>query len=64
MQIETDLTPSEMLSLAAAVLSSQKEPVISQLDLAPRAGQQLLRELKPDQALPLWPLPANAGAGS
>ena len=64
MQIETDLTPSEMLSLAAAVLSSQQEPVISQLDLAPRAGQQLLRELKPDQASPIWPLPANAGAGS
>ena len=64
LQIETDLTSSEMLSLAAAVLSNEQAPVISQLELAPRAGQQLLRELKPDQPLPLWPLPANEGAGN
>ena len=64
MQMETDLTPSEMLSLAAAVMSNQEPPIISQLDLAPRAGQQLLRELKPDQPVPLWPRPASEDSGS
>ena len=64
LQIETDLTPPEILSLAAGVLSSREAPEISQLKLAPRVGQQLLRELKPDQPLPLWPLLANEGAGS
>ena len=63
-QVSTDLTPSEMLSLAAAALSSTEPPVISQLPLAPRAGQQQLRELKPDQALPLWPPEPNATAGN
>jgi LCP family protein required for cell wall assembly len=56
-QVETDLTATEILSLAAAALSSNEPPEISQLDLAPRAGQQVLRELKPDQPLPLWPSP-------
>ncbi len=56
-QVETDLTATEILSLAAAALSSNEPPEISQLDLAPRAGQQVLRELRPDQPLPLWPSP-------
>lgn len=63
-QVSTDLTPSEMLSLTAAALSSTEPPVINQLKLAPRAGQQQLRELKPDQALPLWPPAPNATAGN
>ena len=54
-QVETDLTPMEMLSLAAAALSSDQPPVITQLELAPRTGQQMMRELKPNQQLPLWP---------
>ena len=54
-QVETDLTPMEMLSLAAAALSSDQPPVITQLELAPRTGQQVMRELKPNQQLPLWP---------
>lgn len=56
-QVETDLTATEMLSLAAAALSSNEPPEISQLNLTPRAGQQVLRELEPDQPLPLWPSP-------
>lgn len=56
-QIETDLTPMEMMSLTAAALSSDQPPVISQLQLAPRTGQQIMRELKPNQSLPLWPKP-------
>ena len=54
-QVETDLTPMEMLSLAAAALSSDQPPGITQLELAPRTGQQMMRELKPNQQLPLWP---------
>lgn len=56
-QMETDLTPIEIMSLTAAALSSDQPPVISQLELAPRTGQQVMRELKPDQQLPLWPNP-------
>ena len=61
-QMETDLTPTEMMSLAAAALSSDQPPVISQLELAPRTGQQVMRELKPNQQLPLWPAPPGDAA--
>ena len=57
MQMETDLTPMEIMSLTAAALSSDQPPVISQLELAPRTGEQLMRELKANQKLPLWPAP-------
>ena len=61
-QMETDLTPMEMMSLAAAALSSNQPPVITQLELAPRTGQQVMRELKPNQQLPLWPAPPGDAA--
>ncbi|KZR85213.1 Transcriptional regulator LytR [Synechococcus sp. MIT S9509] len=61
-QMETDLTPTEIMSLTAAALSSDQPPVISQLELAPRTGQQVMRELKPDQKLPLWPTPPDDAA--
>jgi anionic cell wall polymer biosynthesis LytR-Cps2A-Psr (LCP) family protein len=61
-QMETDLTPMEIMSLIAAALSSDAPPVITQLDLAPRTGQQVMRELKPNQPMPLWPTsPGGAG---
>ena len=56
-QMETDLTPMEIMSLAAAALSSDQPPVISRLELAPRTGEQVMRELKANQKLPLWPAP-------
>ena len=61
-QMETDLTPIEIMSLTAAALSSDQPPVISQLELAPRTGQQVMRELKPNQKLPLWPTPPDDAA--
>ena len=61
-KMETDLTPTEMMSLAAAALSSDQPPVITQLELAPRTGQQVMRELKPNQQLPLWPVPPGDAA--
>ena len=61
-QMETDLTVTEIMSLTAAALSSDQPPVISQLKLAPRTGQQLLRELKPNQQLPLWPSTADVAS--
>ncbi|WP_415410819.1 LCP family protein [Synechococcus sp. A10-1-5-9] len=63
-QVSTNLSSAEILSLTAAALSSSEPPVINQLELAPRAGQQQLRELKPDQPLPLWPPEPNASAGN
>ncbi len=54
-QVATDLSNTELLSLTAAVISSPASPVITELPLAPRAGQQRLRELKPDLKLPIWP---------
>ena len=63
-QMETDLTPIEIMSLTAAALSSDEPPVITQLELAPRAGQQVMRELIPNQPLPLWPIPAGGAEGN
>jgi len=54
-EVNSDLTSSEWLSLAAATLSSNQPPRISSLPLAPRAGQQALRQLKADASRPLWP---------
>ena len=54
-QVETDLNQQEWLSLAAAALSSDQPPVVSILPLAPRAGEQPLRQLKADASAPLWP---------
>ena len=54
-QVKTDISNKEMLSLMAAAISAPSPPVITELPLAPRAGQQMLRELKPDLSLPIWP---------
>ena len=54
-QVKTDISSKEMLSLMAAAISAPSPPVITELPLAPRAGQQMLRELKPDLSLPIWP---------
>ena len=54
-QVTTDISASEMLSLMAAAINAPSAPVITELPLAPRAGQQRLRELKPDLSLPIWP---------
>jgi hypothetical protein len=54
-QVTTDISATEMLSLMTAAISAPTPPVITELPLAPRSGQQRLRELKPDLSLPLWP---------
>ena len=54
-QVKTDISSKEMLSLMAAAIIAPSPPVITELPLAPRAGQQMLRELKPDLSLPIWP---------
>ncbi len=54
-QVTTDISTTEMLSLMSAAISAPSPPVITELPLAPRAGQQRLRELKPDLRLPIWP---------
>ena len=53
--VETDLSNAEMLSLAAAVLSSPSSVNVQQLPLAKRAGNQVLRQIKVGESLPLWP---------
>ena len=53
--LDTNLSKSEMLSLAAAVVASPQPVKITQLPLADRAGDQSLRQLSPGQSLPLWP---------
>ena len=55
--VETNLSKAEMLSLAAAVLSSPASVKIKQLPLAKRAGKQVLRQIKAGESLPLWPRP-------
>jgi LCP family protein required for cell wall assembly len=54
-QVTTDINSTEMLSLMAAAISAPSPPVITELPLAPRVGQQRLRELTPDISLPIWP---------
>lgn len=55
-QVETDLSTKEWLSLTAAALTSQKPPVFTTLPLAPRAGEQPLRQIKANAKQPLWPI--------
>ena len=54
-QMDTNLSVAEMLGLAAALIASPSPATITQLPLAPRAGEQILRQLKPGLSLPLWP---------
>ena len=54
-EIQTDLSRNEILSLVAATLTSPSMPVISQLSLASRAGDQPLRQLNQEESLPSWP---------
>ena len=53
--VETNLSNPEMLSLAAAVLSSPSSVKVQQLPLAKRAGKQVLRQIKAGELQPLWP---------
>ena len=53
--VQTDLSQRELMSLTAAAISSNQFPVLSQLPLAPRAGEQTLRQLKANNPMPLWP---------
>jgi len=54
-QVDTNLSQAEMLGLAAALIASPSPATITKLPLAPRAGEQILRQLKPGLSLPLWP---------
>ncbi len=54
-EVQTDLSQRELLSLAAAAIRSSQFPNLEELPLAPRAGEQTLRQLKSDLTMPLWP---------
>ena len=54
-EVETNLSRKEQLSLAAAIIASPDPVTISRLPLAERAGEQTLRQIKPDASRPLWP---------
>tara|TARA_B100000405_G_scaffold187813_1_gene131583 strand:- start:266 stop:1198 length:933 start_codon:yes stop_codon:yes gene_type:complete len=54
-EVETNLSRSEQLSLAAAIIASPEPVTMSSLPLAERAGEQTLRQIKPDASRPLWP---------
>ena len=54
-RVDTNLSEAEMLGLAAALIASPSPANITQLPLAPRAGEQILRQIKPGLSLPLWP---------
>ena len=55
LEVDTNLSRSEQLSLAAAIIASPEPAAISRLPLADRAGEQTLRQIKPDVSQPLWP---------
>ena len=54
-ELDTNLSRREQLSLAAALISSPLPVRITQVPLAKRVDNQILRQVKPDQTLPLWP---------
>ena len=54
-ELDTNLSRREQLSLAAALIASPLPVRISQVPLAKRVDNQILRQVKPDQTLPLWP---------
>ena len=54
-ELDTNLSRLEQLSLAAALIASPLPVRITQVPLAKRLGNQILRQVKPGQALPLWP---------
>ena len=54
-EVETNLSRSEQLSLAAAIIASREPAKITRLPLADRAGEQTLRQIKSDASRPLWP---------
>ena len=56
-EVETNLSQSEQLSLAAAAIASPTPVQITQFPLAKRAGDQLLRQVKSGLAAPIWPQP-------
>ena len=56
-QVQTNLTKAEMLSLTAALVASPSPVQINQLPLAERAGEQVMRQIKPELTSPLWPSP-------
>ena len=54
-ELDTNLSRLEQLSLAAALIASPLPVRITQVPLAKREGNQILRQVKPGQTLPLWP---------
>ena len=54
-EVETNISRSEQLSLAAAIIASPEPARISRLPLAERAGEQTLRQIDAGASLPLWP---------
>ncbi|ABB26337.1 cell envelope-related transcriptional attenuator [Synechococcus sp. CC9902] len=54
-ELDTNLSRREQLSLAAALIASPLPVRITQVPLAERMDNQILRQVKPDQTLPLWP---------
>jgi LCP family protein required for cell wall assembly len=54
-ELDTNLSRREQLSLAAALIASPLPVRITQVPLAKRVDNQILRQVKPDQTLPLWP---------
>ena len=54
-EVDTNLSRREQLSLAAALIASPLPVRITQVPLAKRVDNQILRQVKPDQTLPLWP---------
>ena len=54
-ELDTNLSRREQLSLAAALIASPPPVRITQVPLARRVDNQILRQVKSDLILPLWP---------
>ena len=54
-ELDTNLSRREQLSLAVALIASPPPVRITQVPLARRVDNQILRQVKSDQIWPLWP---------
>jgi LCP family protein required for cell wall assembly len=54
-ELDTNLSRREQLSLAVALIASPPPVRITQVPLARRVDNQILRQVKSDQVWPLWP---------
>ena len=53
-KVETNLSEQELIRLLSNATSTNKEPIIDQIPLSPRAGKSVFRQIDKGAKRPLW----------